>query len=322
MLADDIGVAPGPALRELEARILAHAPLDEPEPLPRSVHRARPESDIAYAHGSGGHVAYRTFGHGEPTILMINPGLISIDALLDHPLPAGAVERLAQRQRVVTFDPRGIGLSDRTQPPEVFTVEDWARDAVAVLDATGVETAHVFASGHGGLAALTLAAAHGDRVRSIATMNAFARATPTDDYPHGIRPAMYDALASSLQGTSDSKADALTLISPSVAADVGYRRWWDGAGRRAASPAAAQVLVDTMLRADVRHALASVAAPALVIVRTGCPVYDAEHGRYLAARLAHAVLVEHDDINDAWWVGRTDVVIEAIERFHRALATS
>ena len=322
LLADDIGVVPGPALRELEARILAHEPLPEPGRHTRPTRRVQPESDIAYAHGTGGHVAYRTFGHGEPTILMINPGLLSIDALLDHPLPADAVERLAQHRRVVTFDPRGIGLSDRTQPPETFTVEQWARDAVAVLDAAGVETAHVFASGYGGLAALTVAAQHRHRVRSVALMNAFARATRAVDYPHGFRPAMHDALTSTLQTTADSKVDALTLISPSVAADPAYRRWWDSAGRRAASPAAAHALMATMTQADVRELLASIDVPALVIVRNGCPVYDAEHGSYLVAHLPHATLEEHDDINDPWFVGRTDLVVDAIERFHRTLATA
>jgi len=314
-LADEIGVAPGPALRELEARVLAHDALAVPDVGRRRSPQPRLFGDIGYARSAGTHIAHRSFGSGEPAMLMISPGMISIDALVDDPHPAEAIARLAANRRVVAFDPRGIGLSDRTQPPDTITLDDWVDDAVAVLDASALDRVDVFASGHGGLIGLALAGRHGQRVRSITLMNAFARATRAPDYPHGIDPAMHEALASSMRAASGPKADALTLISPSVAADPVYRQWWDTAGRRAASPATAATFVERMIRADVRELVPLVAAPALVIVRNRCPIYDPAHSTYLARHLPNATFEEHDDINEPWWVGTTDLVIDAIDRF-------
>jgi DNA-binding SARP family transcriptional activator len=318
VLADEVGVLPGPALRSLEAAILAH---DDLALAGREPTRTAPTTrldDIAYARAGETHIAHRTFGTGETPVLLLNPGLISIDTLLDEPHMASAIGRLADRRRVIAFDPRGIGLSDRTQPPETITIDDWVADAVAVLDANGVDSAHVFASGHGGLVAMTFAARHGDRVRSLTMVNAFARFTMADDYPFGMHAETFAAMQNSMQSPDPSPGvDALTLISPSVAADARYREWWDTAGRRAASPAAASALVTTMTRVDVRVELASITAPTLLIIRRGNATYDPGHGEFLAQHLTDVVVERQHDINEPWWIGDTNFIIAAFERFVR-----
>jgi DNA-binding SARP family transcriptional activator/pimeloyl-ACP methyl ester carboxylesterase len=314
-LAEEVGVLPGAALRELEAAILAHRDVG-PAPPARPAPTARAATDVAYVNVAGRHLAYRTFGSGSTPVLLLNPGLISIDTLLEEPHMARAIDRLAEDRCVVVFDPRGVGLSDRTQPPDTIDVDDWVADAVAVLDALGLDAVHVFAGGHGGLVGIRLSAAHGDRVRSLTLFNAFARFTRGDGYPHGPDPEVFAGIQASMQSADRAPGvDALTLISPSVAADPDYRAWWDSAGRRAASPAAAAVLVSTMVRADVRHSVAAIDVPTLVIIRRGCMFYDAAHGEYLAEHLGDVVVERHDDVNEPWWIGDTDLVVGAFERF-------
>jgi DNA-binding SARP family transcriptional activator/pimeloyl-ACP methyl ester carboxylesterase len=314
LLDEEIGVAPGPTLRALEAAILAHddgALGEAPARIPAPSHHG----DIRYARAGTTHVAYRCFGEGPTPVLLCNPGLISIDTLLEEPHMAAAIAQLSEGRQVIALDPRGMGLSDRTQAPESITVHDWVDDVGAVLDAVGVDVPHVFASGHGGLVAMAFSARYPQRVRSLTLVNPFARFTAGDDYPHGSDPEGFAAMQAGMQSTDPGPGlDALSLISPSVAADPAYRAWWDAAGRRAASPAAAAALVTTMTRVDLRHLLPAITAPCLVVVRRGCPAYDAAHGEYLADRLGDVVLERHFDVNDPWWVGDTAAILAAFDR--------
>jgi DNA-binding SARP family transcriptional activator/pimeloyl-ACP methyl ester carboxylesterase len=320
VLADEVGVAPGPALRTLEAAILAHdevlaAPTATPTPVPGHL------GDVGYALSGHTHVAYRSFGTGDTPVLLVNPGLLSVDGLLDEPHLAAGIGRLAgDRRRVVAFDPRAIGLSDRTQPPDTVTIDDWVLDALAVLDAARMDAVHLFAGGHGGLLALMLAARHPGRVRSLTLVNAFARFTRAEDYPHGIDAESFTAIQASFQSTAPGpRADILSLISPSVASDPAYREWWNATGRRAASPAAATALVAMMTRLDVRPVLPAIAGPCLVVIRHGCPLYDAGHGDYLAERLGGVTVQRQHDVNEPWWIGDTAGIIDAFEAFLGAL---
>jgi hypothetical protein len=129
-------------------------------------------------------------------------------------------------------------------------------------------------------------------------------------------PAMDAALRSTLTPReAGAGVDALSLIVPTMAGDPAFRAWWDGAGRRAAGPAAAEALLRLMTGADVRGVLGDVAAPALVVVGRGCPVYDPGHGEYLVRHLPTATLATHHAIDDAWWIGGGGFVLEAFGRF-------
>jgi DNA-binding SARP family transcriptional activator/pimeloyl-ACP methyl ester carboxylesterase len=330
LLAEEVGVVPGPALRALEAAILAHDDelLDGSARIPSARIPSAPAvglpvDDIAYARAGDTHIAYRCFGTGDGVVLLINPGLISVDTLLDESHMASAIGRLADGRRVVAFDPRGMGLSDRSQPPDDITIADWVEDACAVLDTLGLDEVDVFASGHGGLVAMMLAGEHGHRVRSLTIVNGFARFTRADDHPHGLDAAVFMQMQRSLQSIDSTPGvDALTLISPTVAADPVYRAWWDNAGRRAASPATAAALVTKMVSADVRRLLPAIEVPCLLVIRVGCPAYDPTHGEHLAANLVNAVelVVErHHDVNEPWWVGDTNRIVVAFEGFLRGL---
>ena len=316
ILAEQVGVAPGPGLRDLESAILAHDEALAGTAIPARVAFPTRFSDIGYPRAGSTHVAYRCFGTEGAPVLLVNPGMISIDALLDEPHLANGIARLADQRQVVSFDPRGIGLSDRTQPPETITLDDWVDDATAVLDRLGIEATHVFTSGAGGLIALSVAARHPERVRSLTLINPFVRFTTGDGYPHGMPSDTWRAIQRGMQSPDPTPGvDSLTLVSPSVAADPDYRAWWDNAGRRAASPATAATLVSTIAGVDLRHLLPQVTAPSLVVVRRGCPAYDPGHGEFVAEHLGQVTVARQHDINEPWWIGDTNFILTNFERF-------
>jgi 3-oxoadipate enol-lactonase len=108
--------------------------------------------------GSPGKLHWESTGSGDPVLLIMGLGL-----------SGGAwwrtVPVLARRLRVITFDNRGVGRSSR--PPGPYSIAEMAEDALAVLDAAGVETAHVYGISMGGMIAQELALGHPERVRSL-----------------------------------------------------------------------------------------------------------------------------------------------------------
>jgi DNA-binding SARP family transcriptional activator len=193
-LADEVGVEPGPELQRLEAAILAHDPaLAGPPPTPARVgpggRRPPLTADVPrYAVVDGYHVAWGTYGDGPADLLMLVPGFIPVDAYLEEPRFAAALARLAEGRRVVALDRRGLGLSDPLPVTDPPSLADWVADAVAVLDAAGVDRIDVLANDETGLVALLLAATHPERVRALVLVNAYARFVAGTATPTACRP--------------------------------------------------------------------------------------------------------------------------------------
>jgi DNA-binding SARP family transcriptional activator/pimeloyl-ACP methyl ester carboxylesterase len=330
----DVGLEPGAALHDAEAAAVTG--VTEPAPAP-----ATPTTPAAplvrYADTGAGRVAYIVIGDGSPQpeqsapsvqtaesvqTVVLNPGLFSIDGIAHQPRLARAVARLATSGAVACLDRRGIGLSDPvlgadpTQPP---SIDDWAADVLAVLDATdATETAPVlFACSDTGLAALAVAAAHPGRVRGLVLVHGYARYTRGDGYPYGVD---HDTAVSTSADVLDVDAtepgfDPLAHIAPSVAGDPEFRRWFDDIGRRAASPHVAAALHHAIHRADVRHLLPAVSAPVLLLHRRSCASVDIGHARYLRDKLPNAQLVLLPGADELWFVGDTAALTDEVDRW-------
>jgi DNA-binding SARP family transcriptional activator/pimeloyl-ACP methyl ester carboxylesterase len=337
ILADEVGVEPGPEVRALDAAILAHnlpSPPSPPQARPVATRPAptRPAPTLAaptlaaptlaadvprYAEVDGIHVAYGIYGDGPVDVLLLNPTFVPVDAYLEEPHLAAAVAALATGRRVIAVDRRGLGLSDPVSPSAPPTLLDWVQDAVAVLDAAGAARVHVLANADTGLVALLLAAGHPDRTATVTVVNSYARLTTTADYPYGDPPAVGDVLRQIRTPGARASVDVLSWIAPSVAGDPRFRTWWDAVGRRSASPGTAEVFHRLLLRADVREALPAVTAPVLVLGRLGCASYDPGHGRYLVEHLADARLAEHHDADGPWFLGDVAWVLAQFAAFTR-----
>lgn len=142
-----------------------------------------PETETHYARTSvGHHLAYQVAGGAPLDLLVVQSTFLPVDSLEEEPALARFHRRLASFSRVITFDFRGIGLSDPVSPTAIPSIDEWVEDAVAVLDAVGSARAAVLAPASGSLVGLLLAATHPERVSSLVTVNGTARITPAPCY--------------------------------------------------------------------------------------------------------------------------------------------
>jgi class 3 adenylate cyclase len=277
------------------------------------------ETVTGYARSGNAHVAYSVLGEGPPDLLYLSSYALSIDSLDEEPHTAHYYRRLASFARLVRQDIRGIGLSDPIDPERGLTVESYADDAVAVLDALGIEQAAVVAEAGAGMAGIELTANHPGRVSSLILVNGYACIVRDDDNPHG-HPRRF--LETFLDVNIDPDAtwdvggdDDLAFIAPSLRHDERFRDWWGRASRRAASPANARAMLAMGSFGDVRDRLPRVAVPTLVVHRTGDRFIPVGLGRYLAEHIPGARLVEVPGADHAPWSGNADAIVDEIEEF-------
>jgi pimeloyl-ACP methyl ester carboxylesterase len=141
---------------------------------------------IHYARNGDVSIAYRVGGDGPVDVLFISGFVSHLEIGVEPPLAQRFFERLGSFARIVAFDKRGMGLSDRDAG--AYTLENVVDDALAVLDAVGLERVVVFGVSEGGAAATMLAAAHPERVSAMVLYGTFARLSRAPDYPEGIAP--------------------------------------------------------------------------------------------------------------------------------------
>jgi class 3 adenylate cyclase len=284
-----------------------------------------------YAKNGDVHLAYQVLGDGPLDLLVLEADFIPTDAWDEQPNLAHAIRRLASFSRLIRCDRRGIGCSDPITPSTPPTLEQWMDDALAVLDAAGSESASVMATNDVGPLGVLMAATHPNRVRSLVLVNSFARGLYAPDYPWGWREEAATQMVQDTVTPSEDIGWGLNFVAPSMAHDAEFRRWFDRAGNRGASPATASALLDVYLQSDVREILAVVNVPTLVIHRGENQATKVEHGRYLAEHIPRAKFVELPGADDFFWLGDADAVIDEVEEFltgtrrrpelERALAT-
>ncbi len=338
-LFEELGVEPGPALRALEAAVLEQRaeldwsalPMAEPSsrrpPSPgltasgaRSDHRARSSRravpsipEIHYAKSDNGvNLAYQVVGEG-PFDLIVVPGYLSHLETWWEARSGRFVRRLASFSRLILFDKRGMGLSDR--PPEV-DVERWVEDASVVLDAVGSEQAAMLGVAAGGLTAILFAAAYPARVWALVLFGGFARQLRGgDDYLIGLRPEDVDAHVAYTEPRWGTGV-GLRLYCPSACDDPVAREQVGRFQRASASPGAAAAYLRTVAQIDVRHALPMVEAPTLVLHPSRDRVIPIELARYMAERMPHATLAEVDSADHLIWFSDVlEVVADEIQDF-------
>ena len=266
---------------------------------------------IAYARNGDVHIAYTVLGDGPIDLVYTNGIFSNLDVMWEEPRWARYVERLASFSRVIVFDMRGVGLSDRGPEPPV--VELQMDDVRAVMDAAGSESAAVVAVSRGSSMAMLFAATYPERVRALVLYAGVARTTQGSGYPHGRTPEERDEFRrrfTAEMGTGQN----LDLQAPSAATPE-FTRWWARFERLVATPSAYRELADILTDIDVRAVVPSIQAPTLLIHRTGDRIVDIAHGRYLAETIPDARLVELDGIDHIPFVGDGDAIVDEVEEF-------
>ena len=285
--------------------------------------------ETQYARLGGLHLAYQVLGAGPPDILLLDQWFSHQEAQWDVPPLADLRERLASFGRLITFDKRGTGLSDPIATSALPTLEELIEDVPAILDAVGSEHAAVIANIGGGILAVTLAAAHPERVASLILVDCFARFLDAPDFPIGSDREALEATLAALD-VGMGRGVMLDFFVPSRAQDETLRRGWSRYERQAASPGSSMAIVRMIYESDVRELLPLIGVPTLVIGRAGGH-FRVEHGRYVAEHIPGARYVELPGTDNLLWAGDQDAVVGEIQEFltgsrpalepHRVLAT-
>lgn len=272
-----------------------------------------------YADAGGIEIAYQVLGEGPTDLLMYGGGSIPIGCVDDEPSMARFHRRLASFCRLLRFDRRGVGLSDRGSASAPPTTEHWMQDGMAVLDAVGSERASVLAPFIDSPTGLMLTAAHPERIGGLVVINGAARAMWAPDYPDGIPQSLVDSVGIFRLGAEPDAVeqgyDALAVFAPSVAADTAFRSWWDRSGNLGMTPAMARAGQGALYTTDVRHCLPDIRVPTLVMQRADNPVFAIGHARYLAEHIPGAKLIELPGPDLLYWVGDTGPMLDEIEEF-------
>ena len=265
-----------------------------------------------YAKAGDVTVAYQVLGDG-PIDLVYVPGWIThLEYRWELPRAAHLMRRLASFSRLILFDKRGTGLSDRAQGYP--TLDDRMDDVRAVMDAVRSERAVVFGASEGGVMSMVFAASHPDRTEALVLYSTFAKRVWSPDYPWAPTPEArqrwYDLLERGWGGKTD-----LEDIAPSIANDEAVQEWWSTYLRLGASPGAAMALARFNTQIDTRHVLPTIRVPTLILHCVGDREVNVEEARYLAARIPGAMLVELPGRDHLVYAADVDRVADEIQRF-------
>ena len=258
------------------------------------------------------HIAYQVSGSGPQDIVFVQGYITHLELEWSDHRPARLYEQLGKIGRLIRFDKRGTGLSDRVGG--LATLEERMDDVRAVMDAVGSERAILLGSSEGGPMSLLFCATYPQRVQGLVLYGAMARFAWAPDNPWG-RTA--EAQAANLQAMERNwgTGSSVDLFAPSEAADPANRSWRAQLDRAAASPGAAVTMSSMNFDIDVRHVLPSIRVPTLILHRRDERAVNIAHSRYLARQLPHARYVELPGRDHAPWVGDTQALCDEIQRF-------
>lgn len=265
-----------------------------------------------YAQNGDVNIAYKVLGDGPVDLLWVSGFVSNIELYWEIPAIRRFVERLAGFSRLILFDKRSQGASDRFPDPP--TLEETMEDALAVLDAAGSTRAHLFGVSEGGPMSILMAASAPERIASLTLYGTYARLTKADDYDPGIPQEVFDSFMVRLK-ESWGDPDSLKLFAPTAVSDEEFRQGWGRFLRTGISPNGAQALLRLYQDIDVRHVLPSLHVPTLVIHRTGDKIAAVGMGRYIADHIPGARFVELPSDDHLPMIGDSDAILDEFEEF-------
>lgn len=268
--------------------------------------------DTRYAKSGDLNIAYQVVGDG-PIDLVYVPGWVThLEYAWEDPSLARYYQRLASFSRLILFDKRGTGLSDRTAG--IPTLEERMDDVRAVMDAAGSERAALFGASEGGNMCVLFAATYPERTLALITYGIFAKRLWDPTYPWAPTAQEREQWLGKLEESWGGAVDLATLA-PTAARDPTFTRWWSTYLRRSASPRAALTLAQANTEIDVRSILPLIRVPTLVLHRTGDLDVKVEEGRYIAEHIPGAKYLELPGVDHLPWVGDQNAALEEVEEF-------
>ena len=268
---------------------------------------------IRYADSDGIQIAYEAFGSGPRDLVFVQGWVTNLELLWEQPRAARSLERLGSFARVINFDKRGTGLSDRVPVDQLPTLEQRMDDVRAVMDAAGSERAVLFGHSEGGPMCVLFAAAYPQRTEGLVVYGSFAVRRRHPDYPWAPTPEERER---HVRAVKDGWGGIVHLsdLAPGVMGDEEFRDWWARYLRSSASPAAAAALTSMNSHADVRAVLPTIGVPTLIIHRSGDRRADVRGARWMAEQIPGARYAELPGEDHLIWAD-PDPIFDLVEEF-------
>ncbi len=267
-------------------------------------------SPVKYAKCGDVHIAYRIFGDGPRDFVMIQGTLAHLELFWSTPAKQHLLERLTKFARVIIFDKRGQGLSDRVVAEQ--TLEERIDDVRAVMDAAGSERATIYGWSEGGPMSLMFAASYPERVNALVLYGTYAS---VKDKPWAATRKEWDDMLREWE-VRWGEGILLRVNAPSVADDPASKEWCGTLERASASPGSIVALMRANYELDVRHILPTITIPTLVMHRTADALVPVTAGRYLAEHIPGAKYVEIPGSDHTVTDNATeDFIADEIEKF-------
>ena len=287
----------------LTASPAAVATATAPDPTPPATHYAR-SGDV--------NIAYQVIGAGPIDLVFVMGWVSHLDCFWTEPTFARFLRRLSEFSRVILFDKRGTGLSDRVGA--LPTLEQRMDDVRAVMAAAGSREAVLLGVSEGGPMCGLFATTYPERTRALVMIGTYAKRQWAPDYPWAPDAEASAAFLAEIAGNWGGPV-GIDARAPSRAADPEFRAWWSNYLRQGASPGAAVTLTQMNAAIDVRDVLPLVRVPTLVLHRTGDRTLLVEEGRYVASLIPGAQFVELAGDDHLPFVGDQDVMLDRIAAF-------
>jgi pimeloyl-ACP methyl ester carboxylesterase len=269
---------------------------------------------VRYARSGDVNIAYQVFGHGPVDLVFVMGWISHLEWFWREPSFARFLRELGKGARVILFDKRGTGLSDRCATDRLPTLEQRIDDVRAVLDEVGSTRAVLCGISEGGPMCALFAATHPERASGLIMIGSYARRLQGPGYPWGSTPAAREQFCDEILRQWGGPV-GVAERAPSRADDASFRDWWAAYLRHGASPSAAVALTRMNAEIDIRPVLPTIGVPTLVIHRTGDRCLAIDEGRYLARSIPGATLVELPGDDHLPFVGDQDAVLTAIAGF-------
>ena len=270
--------------------------------------------ETMYACSGDVNIAYQVIGDGPLDLVFVMGWVSHLEYFWREPSFARFLLRLASFSRLILFDKRGTGLSDRVPINELPTLEQRMDDVRAVMDAVGSERAALCGVSEGGPMCSLFAATYPEKTLALVMIGTYAKRIRDDDYPWAPTPEHRQQFFEEMRDQWGGPV-GLEERAPSVADDPQFREWWATYLRMGASPGAALALTQMNAQIDIRQVLPSIRVPTLVIHRSEDQCLKVEEGRYVAEKIPGAKYVELPGRDHLPFVGDQDGILDRVEEF-------
>ena len=268
--------------------------------------------ETRYARSGETHIAYQVAGSGPLDLVFVMGWVSNIDWFWAEPRVAHFLRRLAGFSRLILFDKRGTGLSDRVT--ELPTLEQRMDDVRAVLDAVDSRRAALFGISEGAAMCALFAATYPERTTALVIYGGYAKRQWDPEYPWAPTPEERQAFFTAIEQEWGGVVD-LAILAPSALDDEAFRTWWAAYLRRSASPGAALALARMNTEIDIRGVLPAIRVPTLILHRAGDLDIDVGGARYLADHIRGARYVELPGRDHLVFVGEQEPILQEVELF-------